>query len=57
MKLFRDALIGKWTPSNERTTPLPPPSFIDLITSPNERGLIWIIAVLLLLSLIATLSH
>jgi serine/threonine-protein kinase len=57
MLLFQDALLGKWDPSSRPNAPLPPPSFTDVITSSVERGLIWVSAVLLLLSLIATLSH
>jgi serine/threonine-protein kinase len=57
MIAFRDALVGKWNPDMRPFAPLPPPSFTDVISSSLERGMIWISAGLLLLSLIATLSH
>ena len=57
MIAFRDALVGKWNPDMRPFAPLPPPSFSDVISSALERGMIWISAGLLLLSLIATLSH
>lgn len=55
--LFRDALLGKWDPALRPNGSLPPPSFVDVISSSVERGMIWVSAGLLLLSLIATLSH
>lgn len=57
MILFRDALVGNWNPETRPYVPLPPPSFTDVISSSLERNMIWISAALLLLSLIATLSH
>lgn len=54
---FRDALLGKWNPETRPNGALPAPSFTDVIASSMERGLIWVSAGLLLLSLIATLSH
>jgi serine/threonine protein kinase len=57
MILFRDALVGTWNPDNRPYAPLPPPSFTDVISSSLERNMIWVSAGLLLLSLIATLSH
>jgi len=57
MIIFREALVGDWNPDTRPRMPLPPPSFTDVISSALERRLIWISAGLLLLSLIATLSH
>jgi serine/threonine-protein kinase len=54
---FRDALLGNWAPENRPSATLPPPSFADIISSDRERNLIWVSAGLLILSLIATLSH
>jgi serine/threonine-protein kinase len=54
---FRDALMGNWNPDTRPRGALPPPSFADVISSAVERGLIWVSAGLLILSLIATLSH
>lgn len=55
--LFQDALLGNWNPDSRPSGPLPPPSFSDVISSSIERGLIWVSAALVILSLIATLSH
>lgn len=57
MILLRDALLGNWNPDTRPRAALPPPSFADVISSAVERGLIWVSAGLLILSLIATLSH
>ena len=57
MTMFREALLGNWNPDSRPRGPLPPPSFTDVISSTVERNLIWVSAGLLLLSLIATLSH
>ncbi len=57
MILFRDSLVGNWNPDTRPYAPLPPPSFTDVISSSLERNMIWVSATLLLLSLIATLSH
>jgi serine/threonine protein kinase len=57
VEVFRDALLGDWNPDTRPHSPMPPPTFRDVITSPLERSLVWVSAGLLLLSLIATLSH
>jgi len=57
MIVIRDALLGNWNPEARPSAPLPPPSFSDVIASPIERGLIWVSAGLVILSLIATLSN
>lgn len=54
---FRDALLGDWNPDTRQSAPLPPPSFTDVFSSRVERSLIWVSSTLMLLSLIATLSH
>ena len=54
---FQNALIGNWSPDTRPRSPLPPPSFEDVIASGRERALIWVSAALVILSLIATLSH
>ncbi len=54
---FKDALIGDWNMETSPRSPLPPPSFGDVLSSSVERGLVWVMASLLLLSLIATLSQ
>lgn len=55
--LFRDSLLGEWSPDTRPRAPMPPPTFTDIITSSVERSMLWISAGLILLSLIATLSH
>ncbi|MEK6221289.1 MAG: serine/threonine protein kinase [Chloroflexota bacterium] len=57
MEIFQKALLGNWNPESHITTPLPRPSFGDVVSSSVERNLIWISGALLLLSLIATVSH
>lgn len=54
---FRRVLLGNWDPVTRPRGPLPPPNLIDVISSPTERRMMWISAGLVLLSLIATLSH
>lgn len=54
---FHDALFGDWDPGSRLNIAMPAPSFGDLISSAVERNLLWVSAGLLLLSLIATLSH
>jgi serine/threonine-protein kinase len=54
---FRQVLLGNWDPVTRPRGPLPPPLLSDVISLPTERTLIWISAGLVLLSLIATLSH
>ena len=57
MVIFRDALLGNWNPGIRQRGAMPPPSFSDVISSAVERSLIWVSAGLVILSLIATLSH
>ena len=57
MVIFRDALLGNWNPGLRQRGAMPPPSFSDVISSAVERSLIWVSAGLVILSLIATLSH
>jgi serine/threonine protein kinase len=54
---FQEALLGSLSFETRPRITLPPPTFSDVIASPTERNLIWVSASLLLLSLIATLSH
>jgi serine/threonine-protein kinase len=55
VEVFRQSLLGNWDPTTKPKAALPPPSFIDLISSPVERLLILLSAGLILLSLAATL--
>ena len=57
MVMFREALLGNWNPGPRQKGALPPPSFSDVISSAVERSLIWVSAGLVIISLIATLSH
>lgn len=57
IEMFRDALLGNWNPDTRPRGTLPPPTFADVISAKIERSLIWASAGLLILSLIATLSH
>ncbi|MBW8009705.1 MAG: serine/threonine protein kinase [Chloroflexi bacterium] len=54
---FHDALLGTWEPTIGPRRPLPAPSLSDIVSMPMERTLVWISAVLVLLSFIATLTH
>jgi serine/threonine protein kinase len=51
---FREALLGSWDPVLKPRA-LPNPTFSDLISSPVEKTLFWISAILLLVSLAVTL--
>ncbi len=53
---FREALLGSWDPVLKPRA-MPSPSFADLISSPVERTLLWISAVLVLISLAVTLMR
>lgn len=57
IEMLRDALLGNWNPDTRPRGTLPPPTFEDVISARVERSLIWTSAGLLILSLIATLSH
>ncbi|MFC1997498.1 serine/threonine protein kinase [Chloroflexota bacterium] len=54
---FQQALLGDWNPAREPRRALPTPSLVDLLSSPIERIMIWILLALVLLSLIATLGN
>ena len=53
---FRQALLGDWNPAREPRRALPTPSLADLLSSPVERILLWILLALLFISLIITLG-
>jgi serine/threonine-protein kinase len=57
VEVFRQALLGDWNPTIKPRAPMPTPTLIDLLSSPVERGLIWISVGLLLLSLILTITR
>jgi serine/threonine-protein kinase len=57
VETFRRALLGDWDPVTRPRAPLPPPSLADLVSSPVERSLIWIVGGLLLISLAITLMR
>jgi len=52
---FREMLLGSWDPIIKPRGNLPNPSFADLLSSPVEKTLVWISAILLLVSLAITL--
>jgi serine/threonine-protein kinase len=52
---FRQALVGDWDPVSRPGSPMPTPTFSDLLASPVERVLIFITAGLLILSFVMTL--
>jgi serine/threonine-protein kinase len=54
---FRNALLGIWDPTTRPRGPLPTPNLADVLAAPTERILAIICTALLLLSLLATLSH
>jgi serine/threonine-protein kinase len=53
---FREALLGSWDPVFKPRS-LPNPSFTDLLSSPLEMILVWISALLFLVSLAVTLMR
>ena len=55
METFRQALLGNWNPPVRPLGPLPAPTLRDLLSSPTERALAWISAVVVILSLVFTL--
>jgi hypothetical protein len=57
VEIFREALLGDWNPANIPGPSLPTPKLEDVFGSPIERGLAIAAAALLLISLIATLTH
>lgn len=57
IELFRQALLGDWNPVLRPRAPLPAPNLVDLLSSPVERLLIWILGGLLLVSLVLTLAR
>jgi eukaryotic-like serine/threonine-protein kinase len=56
VEFFRESLLGSYQPVN-RPAARPKTSFIHYVNSDPERELIWISAVLVLVSLIATLAR
>jgi serine/threonine protein kinase len=54
IEVFRDALFGSWNPSLKKRSK-PSPSLADLLSSPVEKLLIWLSALLFVISLMATL--
>lgn len=54
---MRKVLFGNWDPVTKPRSALPKPELRDVVSSRVERSLLWISGGLLLLSLIATLSH
>lgn len=57
VEIFRQSLLGNWTPPKKTNHSLPTPTLKDLISSPVERALLLVSGGLLLLSLIATLLN
>lgn len=57
VEVFRKALLGDWNPANIPGPALPPPTLADLFSSPAEVRMLLIVATLILLSLIITLTH
>jgi len=53
---FREALLGNWDPVLRPRT-LPAPTLGDLLSSASERTLVWISAILFLISLAVTLMR
>jgi eukaryotic-like serine/threonine-protein kinase len=53
--IFRQSLLGNWTPPSRPTGSLPSPTLVDIFSSPTERALAGISFALLLLTLILTL--
>lgn len=54
---FRKVLLGSWDPVTRPRASLPAPSLSDILSSRLERAMLWFSGGLVLLSLIATLSH
>jgi serine/threonine-protein kinase len=55
IEAFRQALLGDWNPITRPRAQLPAPSLVDLVSSPTELALIWVMAGLVLVSLMLTL--
>lgn len=54
---LRKVLLGNWDPITRPRSAMPSPDLRDVITSRVERTMMWLTGGLVLLSLIATLSH
>lgn len=55
IETFRQALLGNWSPPVRPYRPSPPPSLSEIFASPIERGLLWLTAGMLVVSLLITL--
>lgn len=54
---FQQALLGQIDPGGRSNGRVPPPTFVDVLSSRTERSLLWVAGALLLLSFIATIGH
>jgi serine/threonine protein kinase len=57
VEAFRQALVGNLSPITQPHRSLPSPTLVDLLSSPVERVLVGITAVIMLISLIVTLMR
>ena len=55
VKEFRDALMGDWNPRQNPKAALPAPSLKDFVNASEEQVLVWIAALILLVSIFVTL--
>ncbi|MDA1329831.1 MAG: serine/threonine protein kinase [Chloroflexi bacterium] len=56
IEALKSTLLGDWEPADRPRNYLPRPSLADVISSRVERGMLWVAASLMLLSLIAAIS-
>jgi eukaryotic-like serine/threonine-protein kinase len=57
VEAFRQSLLGNWTPPQRVNNNLPPPSLVDLLSSPVELTLALVTGALLLISLLVTILN
>jgi len=57
VEMFKQALLGDWNPITRPRAPLPRPTLVDLVSSPTEMTLTWIVIGLFLFSLVITMMH
>jgi serine/threonine-protein kinase len=57
MAIFREALLGDWSPASFPVPKLPAPRVEDVFSSPIERGLAVAAIALFLITLLVTLTH
>lgn len=57
VQAFQQGLLGQTDSMGHTNGRVPPPTFMDVVSSRTERSLLWVAGALLLLSFIATIGH